>query len=73
MLTGVGPALVRPSAAASHSAVEIGPQGVRQGVTADSNARQLVQVALDATERGGALVYRSRLFALGDAAAGAAS
>jgi hypothetical protein len=31
-----------------------------------------VQVALDATERGGALVYRSRLFALGDVAAGAA-
>ena len=38
----------------------------------DDSARRVVDVALDAAERGGALVYRPRLFALRDAANGMA-
>jgi DNA-binding SARP family transcriptional activator/tetratricopeptide (TPR) repeat protein len=38
----------------------------------DDSARRVVLVALDAAERGGALVYRPRLFALRDAAGGTA-
>jgi tetratricopeptide (TPR) repeat protein len=38
----------------------------------DDSARRVVDVALDAAKRGGALVYRPRLFALRDAADGTA-
>jgi hypothetical protein len=43
-----------------------------QGGVPESHIHRVVDVALDAAERGGALVYRPRLFALRDAAGGTA-